>query len=99
MNFLRTLFWVILAVVAAIFTLRNWSLVAVNLWAGYTADVKLPVLMALSGLLAFIPTYAFHRTRVWRLNRRIDSLERNALLAAPPTGAAEPADAGPGAQP
>ncbi len=92
MQFLKTLFWVILAVVAVIFSLRNWSPVPINLWAGMTADVKLPVLMVLGVLIGFLPTYAVHRTKLWRLNRRIDNLERNALLAGTPPPAAEPID-------
>ncbi len=92
MHFLKTLFWVILAVVAVIFSLRNWNPVSINLWAGLTADVKLPVLMVLGVLLGFLPTYAVHRTKLWGLKRRIDTLERNTLLTAAPPPAAEPGD-------
>jgi putative membrane protein len=92
MHFLKTLFWVILAVVAVIFSLRNWQPVPINLWAGLTADVKLPVLMVLGVLAGFLPTYAVHRTKLWRLHRRIDNLERNALLTGAPSPAAEPID-------
>jgi putative membrane protein len=89
MHFLKTLFWVILAVVVVIFSLRNWTPVPVNLWAGLTADIKLPMLMVIGMAIGFLPTYAVHRTKLWRLKRRIDNLERNALLASAP--AAEPA--------
>ena len=84
MHFLKTLFWVILAVIAVIFSLRNWQPVPISLWAGLTADVKLPVLLVISMLIGFLPTYAVHRTKLWRLRRRIDSLERNAQPAAAP---------------
>ena len=90
MHFLKTLFWVILAVIVVIFSLRNWAPVPIILWAGLTADVKLPVLMAIGIALGFLPTYAVHRTKLWRLKRRIDNLERNALLAAPPSTVTEP---------
>lgn len=96
MHFLKTLFWVILAVIAVIFSLRNWAPVPISLWAGLTAEVKLPVLVALSVLIGFIPTYAVHRTRLWRLRRRIDNLERNALVSGTPTPVAEPVDPQPG---
>jgi len=92
MHFLKTLFWVILAVVAVIFSLGNWTRVPINLWAGLTADVKLPVLMILSALIGFLPTYAVHRTKLWQLKRRIDNLERNALLTDTPASTAEPLD-------
>jgi hypothetical protein len=45
MQFLRTLFWVVLAVVAVIFAVNNWSQVTINLWGGMQADAKLPVLL------------------------------------------------------
>ena len=92
MHFLKTLFWVILAVVAVIFSFNNWTPVPINLWAGMIADVKLPVLMILGVALGFAPTYAVHRTRLWRLQRRIDTLERNALLTGAPIPAPEPVD-------
>ena len=92
MHFLKTLFWVVLAVVAVIFSSRNWKPVPIDLWAGLTADVKLPLLMVLGVLIGFLPTYAVHRATLWRLNRRIDNLERNALLAGMPPPAAEPVD-------
>lgn len=91
MHFLKTLFWVVLAVIAVIFSLRNWAPVPVNLWAGLTADVKLPVLLMIGMVIGFVPTYAVHRTKLWRLHRRIDTLERNALLPGAPSPAAEPA--------
>ena len=72
MHFLKTLFWVILAVIVVIFSLRNWMPVPISLWAGLTADVKLPVLMAISIAIGFLPTYVVHRTKLWRLKRRID---------------------------
>ncbi|KRB81236.1 hypothetical protein ASE00_14655 [Sphingomonas sp. Root710] len=90
MHFLKTLFWVILAVIAVIFSLRNWQPVPINLWAGLTADVKLPLLLVIGVLIGFLPTYAVHRTKLWRLKRRIDSLERNAQLTASPVSAPEP---------
>ena len=96
MHFLKTLFWVILAVIVVIFSLRNWQPVSINLWAGLTADVKLPVLLVIGMLIGFLPTYAVHRTKLWRLKRRIDNLERNALPDGAPPPAPEPADPQPG---
>lgn len=89
MHFLKTLFWVILAVIAVIFSLRNWVPVPINLWAGLTADVKLPVLLLIGAFIGFLPTYAVHRTKLWRLHRRIDSFERNSRLAPTPAAATQ----------
>jgi len=96
MHFLKTLFWVILAVIAVVFSLRNWAPVPISLWAGLTAEVKLPVLIVLGVLIGFVPTYAIHRTKLWRLKRRIDNLERNALLSGTPAPTAEPVNPQPG---
>jgi len=84
MHFLKTLFWVVLAVIAVIFSLRNWIAVPVNLWAGLAADVKLPLLLGISVLIGMLPTYAVQRARIWRLHRRIDTLERNSPLSPAP---------------
>lgn len=92
MHFLKTLFWVVLAVLAVIFSLRNWVPVPINLWAGMTADVKLPLLLLIAMLIGFLPTYAVQRAKLWRLNRRIDNLERNALPAATPAPVPAPTD-------
>lgn len=81
MHFLKTLFWVILAVITVIFSLRNWAPVPINLWSGFTAEVKLPVLIVIGMLIGFLPTYAVHRTKMWRMKRKIDTIERNALVA------------------
>jgi putative membrane protein len=92
MHFLKTLFWVVLAVVAVIFSLRNWAPVPILLWGGLTADVKLPILLIISALIGFLPTYAVHRTKLWRLKRRIDNLERNAPMEGTPTRVPENVD-------
>lgn len=84
MQFLRTLFWVVLAVVAAIFAFNNWTQVTINLWGGMQADAKLPVLLFAAFLIGLVPMYVLHRATRWTLRRRIDSAERSlAELRAP----------------
>ena len=51
MNFLRTLFWVVVAVSLAIFASRNWGDVTVNLWGNLQADIKLPILLIITFLI------------------------------------------------
>ncbi len=72
MQFLKTLFWVILAVVLVLFAHANWTVVTVNLWGGLQADVKLPVLVIGAFLLGFVPTLLLYRARLWSLRRRQD---------------------------
>jgi uncharacterized integral membrane protein len=82
MQFIKTLFWAILAVVLIVFAVQNWSPVSVLIWTDLRADTKLPVLVIGAFLLGFLPTYMLYRTDRWRLRRRITTLE-NSLRPAP----------------
>jgi lipopolysaccharide assembly protein A len=73
MQFLKTLFWVILAVVLVLFARANWMPVTINLWAGLQADVKLPVLVIFAFLIGFLPTLIINRARIWSLRRRLET--------------------------
>jgi putative membrane protein len=86
MHFLKTLFWVLIAVVAALFATRNWTDVTLNLWGDIQADIKVPVLLLLAFLLGWLPTYLVMRARLWTLRRRVETFERNqaAAVAEPP---------------
>jgi uncharacterized integral membrane protein len=83
MQFLKTLFWVLIAVVVALFASRNWSDVTLNLWGDIQADIKLPVLLLITFLIGFLPAWLMMRARIWSLRRRIDAMERNRLAALP----------------
>ena len=91
MNFLRTLFWVVLAVSLAIFSTRNWSNVTLNLWGSIQADVKIPFLLLLMFLIGFLPTYLYMRGRVWALKRKLALAERPTVqpIPAPVNSAAD----------
>ena len=86
MQFLRTVFWVLIAVLVVLFATRNWTPVTVSLWANLQADIKLPVLLLIAFLLGWLPTWLVHRARLWTLNRRLDAFERQraATVAEPP---------------
>ena len=83
MNFLKTLFWVVLAVWLAIFANRNWNDVTLNLWGDLQADIKLPVLLALIFLLGFLPPLLILRGRMWALGRKLAVAERSPAAAVP----------------
>ena len=83
MQFLKTLFWVLIAVLIALFASRNWSDITLNLWGDIQADVKLPVLLICMFLLGFLPTWLILRARIWSLRRRLDAVERNRIGALP----------------
>ncbi|HUP66668.1 MAG TPA: hypothetical protein VM145_00440 [Sphingomicrobium sp.] len=83
MHFLKTVFWVLIAVVVALFAKANWSNVTLKLWGDILADIKLPVLLLVAFLLGWLPTWLLLRARIWALNRRIEALDRNRLTATP----------------
>ena len=83
MNFLRTLFWVVVAVSLAIFATRNWIDVTVSMWGNLQADIKLPVLLFFIFLLGFLPPFLILRGRIWSLKRRLLIAERPAAPPAP----------------
>jgi putative membrane protein len=92
MNFLRTLFWVVLAVSLAIFANRNWSNVTLNLWGNIQADIKLPFLLLLTFLIGFLPTYLYLRGRVWGLRRKLALAERPPVQPVPAPASAKTDD-------
>jgi hypothetical protein len=63
--------------------------VTVNLWGDIQADIKLPVLMLITFLIGFLPTWLVLRARIWSLERRVDAMERNRIAALPPEPALE----------
>ncbi|HEY9092893.1 hypothetical protein [Parasphingorhabdus sp.] len=81
MQFIKTLFWVILAVILVVFAVNNWTLASVQIWGDVRVDTKLPVLVIGAFLLGFVPLWLLHRTTKWRLSRRIKSLEAAAQPA------------------
>jgi uncharacterized integral membrane protein len=84
MQFLKTLFWVVIAVVAAVFAYRNWSPVTLNLWGGLQADVQLPLLVLVAFLVGLLPGVILHRATRWRLGRKLAQAERSLAEVRPP---------------
>lgn len=76
MQFLRTLFWVLLAGVAVAFAFNNWTTVPLRLWGGLIADVNLPLLLGLAFLAGLLPMYLAAKASRWRWKQRVSALER-----------------------
>lgn len=91
MQFLKTLFWVALAVALVLFARENWEAATIRLWGGLEADVKLPVLVLAAFLLGFLPTFLLYRARMWSMKRRMEGLERQLAYAQPSAPASGPA--------
>ena len=92
MQFLKTLFWALVAALAVLFGARNWADVSLNLWGDIQADIKIPLLMLAVFLIGMLPTWLIMRAKLWSAQRRLDALERqNATpVTAPPIDDGEP---------
>ncbi|MEJ7925304.1 lipopolysaccharide assembly protein LapA domain-containing protein [Sphingobium sp. AN641] len=103
MQFLRTAFWVILAVAVALFGKANNRPLEIKIWGDIVWETRIwfPILIAF--LLGAIPFWISARATRWRLRRRLESSEK-ALAAAisaatPPPPPVSPLDALPDAGP
>jgi len=84
MSILRTVFWVIVAVVLALFTVSNWDAphadspgrIAIALWNTNVVEVRLPILIIAAFLLGLVPMWLWSRATKWQLQRKLSSTER-----------------------
>ena len=92
MQFLKTLFWALVAALAVLFGARNWADVSLNLWGDIQADIKIPLLLLAVFLIGMLPTWLIMRAKLWSAQRRLDALERQnaAPVTAPPVDDGEP---------
>lgn len=103
MQFLKSLFWILLAVVIAVFAIGNWTMVPIRLWAGLIAEINLPLLLILTFLAGLIPTLLYHHAVKWRMRQKLATAERamadlrSAVSAAvaPPAPLLDPGDTTP----
>jgi lipopolysaccharide assembly protein A len=84
MSFLKTIFWVLVAVVAALFSFANWKTVDIRLWGDLVWSPPLPFPIICAFLLGLVPMLIVHRATRWSLRRRLDNANR-ALTDALPT--------------
>lgn len=76
MQFLRTIFWVVVAVLIVVFSISNWTEVDINVWTDVVLVTKLPVAIFVAFLLGLVPYFLLHRATKWSLQRRLAQLER-----------------------
>ncbi|MET0372395.1 MAG: lipopolysaccharide assembly protein LapA domain-containing protein [Sphingobium sp.] len=86
MQFLRTAFWVILAVAIALFCKANNRPMTIKIWGDIVWETRIWFPMLISFLLGALPFWIVARATRWRLKRRLESTER-ALVAAATTAA------------
>ena len=76
MQFLRTVFWVVIAVFGVIFAFNNWIDVNVHLWGDIGTVWKLPFLLFAVFLLGLLPPWIVHRFTRWSLRRKLETANR-----------------------
>ena len=91
MHIVRTIIWVLLLVGLLVFSFANWEpAITLHVWPGLVVDTKIPVIVAITFLIGFVPTWLYLRGATWQLNRRIHSLENAARTAAVPVPVVAP---------
>jgi uncharacterized integral membrane protein len=90
MQFLKTLFWIVLTVILVLLAKANWVDATLKLWGGLEADVKLPILLFAFFLIGFLPTLLIYRARLWSLRRRAEPAARSVSVVPPPAAAGAP---------
>ena len=76
MQFLKILFWCLLAFLAAVFTVGNWNHVDIHLPNDIVVQVNLPLLLLVTFLLGFLPTLIYQHWVRFRLRPRLAAAER-----------------------
>lgn len=82
MQMLRTLFWVVTAVIIVLFAMWNWAPVSVKIWPeignaqGLRLDTFLPMLILGAYALGAVPVWLVYRASRWNLTRRVENAER-----------------------
>ena len=97
MQFLKIVFWVLIAVLVTLFASRNWTNTTLNLWGDIQAEINTPLLVFTAFVAGWLPTWLILRARIWSLNRRIEALDRNRVAAMSAEPAPEAADTEPAA--
>ncbi len=82
MSFLKTLLWIVVAVIVALFCFNNWTVVAINLWNGLILETKLPLLLGAAFLLGLLPPLLLWQATRYRLRRHMQTEQQ--IMAPPP---------------
>lgn len=85
MSFLKTLFWIVVAVTVALFCFNNWTIVAINLWNGMILETKLPLLLGFFFLLGLLPPLLMYQAVRYRLKRQTPAVPPAPVMAPEPT--------------
>src|SRR3546814_7708427 len=56
-GYLRTIIWVLVAIILVVFAMANWNPVTVRVWPGQNLETKLPMLIFIAFLLGSLPMW------------------------------------------
>ncbi len=100
MQTIRTIAWMLVAILFAAFVAINWQSAEVNFWPladGSYLHFNWPIgfVAIISFLVGFVPMWLIARASKWALNRRIATLENSvkAATVSPPIGTSTQFDA------
>lgn len=85
MSFLKTLFWIVVAVTVALFCFNNWTIVAINLWNGMILETKLPLLLGFFFLIGLLPPLLLYQAARYRLKRQTPMVPPAPITTSEPT--------------
>jgi lipopolysaccharide assembly protein A len=94
MQNMRTLIWVVFAVLLTLFAAMNSEVVAVRLFPGAegtVAEMPLALLIISVFLLGFLPPYLVNMTNRWRLQRKIKQQDDTIAMLRPTPAPTPPA--------
>ncbi|WP_340265272.1 hypothetical protein [Sphingobium mellinum] len=81
MQFLKTAFWVVLAVAIALFCKANNRPTEIKIWGDIIWETRIWFPMLIAFLAGAVPFWIISRASRWRMKRKLESTER-ALVAA-----------------
>lgn len=92
MQFLKTAFWVVLAVAIALFCKANNRPTEIKIWGDIVWETRIWFPMLIAFLAGALPFWIMARASRWRMKRKLDSTERALMAAtsAPAAGASAP---------
>ena len=83
MQTVRTMVWVVVAVLLTLFAVINSQRVEVSIWPGYIAELPLSILIVTVFLIGFLPPYLVNLGNRWRLQRKINQQDQTIALLRP----------------
>nr|WP_218845106.1 LapA family protein [Novosphingobium marinum] len=83
--------WIAITAILVAFIAMNWVKAPVNIWPledGYLHfEWPVGVIALVFFLLGFVPLWLLHRASMWRMQRRVHSLENSVRAASTPSAA------------